>query len=48
MMNKGIWREQYYTIAACRQGKVEQVYRYILKACVDTLCFLDTVDCWTQ
>jgi len=26
MMNKGIWREQYYTIAACRQGKVEQVY----------------------
>ena len=47
MMNKGIWREQYYTIAACRQGKVEQVYN-ILKACVDTLCFLDTVDCWTQ
>jgi len=26
MMNKGIWREQNYTIAACRQGKVEQVY----------------------
>ena len=34
MMNKGIWREQNFTIAACRQGKVEQVY--ILKACVDS------------